>query len=264
MSDIEFLSDNDISDDEMSEASDPEEDTTPKDPALDRVVLDQSALQKDMDAMIAEVSQIVQISAGAARILLQHYKWDTSNLLERFYECSNVEKFLQAARVLPDPTKLGDGVDGKMDECSVCCCDAVLKGIACRHYFCDHCWAQYLTTKVTVTNTSMIECPYPGCKLLVDDEHVHSLIGSDRSSRNTFARLSIEAYVTSNQKLRWCPGVGCGKAVKISQRESKEVECSCKRRFCFECGDEGHQPMSCGLSKRWIQKCKDDSETSNW
>ena len=32
----------------------------------------------------------------------------------------------------------------------------------------------------------------------------------------------------------------------------------------FACGENWHDPVKCMWLKRWIKKCDDDSETSNW
>ncbi|GMT28695.1 hypothetical protein PFISCL1PPCAC_19992, partial [Pristionchus fissidentatus] len=262
------LSDSDNESQGMSDddgiAMEQEDHNPPKDPATDCTILNQDSLQKDMNDLIREVSQIVQISNGAIRILLNHFKWNKESLLERFYECSNVDEFLRSARVVADPSKMGDGVDGETMECTICCSLTMLTGLNCYHYACKVCWEKYLTTKVLVDNTSIIECLYPGCKLLVDDEHVVSLIGSNESARKAFTRLTINGFVESNRLLRWCPAADCGKAIKVSHCEPRVVQCECKCRFCFECGHEWHEPVNCRLLKLWLKKCSDDSETSNW
>ena len=34
--------------------------------------------------------------------------------------------------------------------------------------------------------------------------------------------------------------------------------------FSFSCGENWHDPVKCKWLRRWIKKCDDDSETSNW
>jgi ariadne-1 len=59
------------------------------------------------------------------------------------------------------------------------------------------------------------------------------------------------------------------------------IRCTCSHPFCFKCGEEAHDPVSCGnivsvgfsalfdschsaqLSD-WLQKCMSESETANW
>lgn len=46
--------------------------------------------------------------------------------------------------------------------------------------------------------------------------------------------------------------------------ESRPVVCKCGHIFCFECGENWHDPVQCRLLKKWMKKCADDSETSTW
>lgn len=64
--------------------------------------------------------------------------------------------------------------------------------------------------------------------------------------------------------LKWCPGVGCGRIVKISHFEPFEIRCECGYCFCFKCGKDSHKPALCETVNMWIKKCFNDSETSNW
>lgn len=32
----------------------------------------------------------------------------------------------------------------------------------------------------------------------------------------------------------------------------------------FACGENWHDPVKCKWLRKWIKKCDDDSETSNW
>ena len=64
--------------------------------------------------------------------------------------------------------------------------------------------------------------------------------------------------------MRWCPAPNCTNAIKVSHVESRPVTCRCGHRFCFACSENWHDPVRCHLIKKWIKKCDDDSETSNW
>jgi ariadne-1 len=70
--------------------------------------------------------------------------------------------------------------------------------------------------------------------------------------------------IQCNRLLRWCPSPDCNNAIKVQYVESKPVTCKCNHTFCFHCGENWHDPVKCHLLRRWIKKCDDDSETSNW
>lgn len=67
-----------------------------------------------------------------------------------------------------------------------------------------------------------------------------------------------------NRLLRWCPSPDCNNAIKVQYIEARPVTCKCRHTFCFYCGENWHDPVKCHLLRKWIKKCDDDSETSNW
>lgn len=67
-----------------------------------------------------------------------------------------------------------------------------------------------------------------------------------------------------NRLLRWCPSPDCNNAIKVQYVEARPVTCKCTHTFCFACGENWHDPVKCHLLRKWIKKCDDDSETSNW
>ncbi|KAG8507448.1 E3 ubiquitin-protein ligase ARIH1 [Galemys pyrenaicus] len=74
-----------------------------------------------------------------------------------------------------------------------------------------------------------------------------------------------------NRLLKWCPAPDCHHVVKVQYPDAKPVRCKCGRQFCFNCGENWHDPVKCKVIiifkqwlKKWIKKCDDDSETSNW
>ncbi|VDP04450.1 unnamed protein product [Heligmosomoides polygyrus] len=146
--------------------------------------------------------------------------------------------------------------------------------------------------------TSEIQCIFNGCQLLIQDEKVMQYIQSE-AVRSAYQRLKINSFVEGNRLLKWCPGLDCGKALKVEvivlryycvvtvlavvrtgdaerdcvvccdavvvgYSEPRPVVCSCSMRFCFGCAHEWHEPVNCRLLKLWLKKCSDDSETSNW
>ena len=72
------------------------------------------------------------------------------------------------------------------------------------------------------------------------------------------------SFFQCNRLMRWCSAPNCTNAVKVSHVEAKPVTCRCGHKFCFACSENWHDPVRCHLIKKWIKKCDDDSETSNW
>lgn len=71
--------------------------------------------------------------------------------------------------------------------------------------------------------------------------------------------------------MKWCPAPNCEYAIECAVATRSldvivpTVQCACGHVFCFGCSLDGdHRPCCCPIVRRWMQKCKDDSETSNW
>lgn len=108
-----------------------------------------------------------------------------------------------------------------------------------------------------------IACAAHGCDILVDDQTVMNLLTEPRV-RTKYQQLITNSFVECNRLLRWCPSADCSYAVKVQYVDARPVECKCGHVFCFECGEQWHDPVQCRLLRKWIKKCDDDSETSNW
>lgn len=248
-------------DDNIEMISDGRNVSDSKDAQTDTIVLTAENLETEMNDAIKEVSSILNVSSGTCRILLHKFKWNKESLLERFYEHPDTNAFLLNAHVIPKLKALP--ATSSKEECGICCIESELSGLACNHRACAQCWRMYLQTKITNDNTSEIECIATGCELLIEDEKVVIYV-TDPSVRISYKRLKLNSYVETNRLLRWCPGIDCGKAVRVTHCEPRHVMCTCGASFCFACGCDWHEPVNCRLLKLWLKKCSDDSETSNW
>uniref|UniRef100_A0A1B6IAE4 RBR-type E3 ubiquitin transferase n=1 Tax=Homalodisca liturata TaxID=320908 RepID=A0A1B6IAE4_9HEMI len=153
------------------------------------------------------------------------------------------------------------------EECEICFivlpCN-MMTGLECGHRFCTQCWAEYLTTKIMEEGVGQtIACAAHACDILVDDATVMRLV-RDSKVKLKYQHLITNSFVECNRLLRWCPSPDCNNAIKVQYVEARAVTCKCMHTFCFQCGENWHDPVRCNLLKRWIKKCDDDSETSNW
>jgi ariadne-1 len=133
--------------------------------------------------------------------------------------------------------------------------EGLCKSIACAAHGCGNFFLLriYLEKKIIKSITD----------ILVDDATVMSLL-SDSRVRTKYQQLITNSFVECNRLLRWCPSADCSYAIKVQYVEARPVECKCGHIFCFECGEQWHDPVQCRLLRKWIKKCDDDSETSNW
>ncbi|KAL1721867.1 hypothetical protein EV715DRAFT_248230 [Schizophyllum commune] len=107
-------------------------------------------------------------------------------------------------------------------------------------------YQQLIIRHFVASNANLKYCPYPECT-------------------NT---VSCPAASTKSSLLTVVPIVSCGaRGIPGQQQErASQLGISPKEHiFCFGCPIESdHRPLVCAVSKLWLQKCRDDSETANW
>ncbi|ELU08282.1 hypothetical protein CAPTEDRAFT_96432 [Capitella teleta] len=235
-------------------------------------VLTADEIVKHMVDCIKEVNTVVQIPATITRILLTHFKWDKEKLMECYFTEDQDKLFSDAHVVSPfrksfTPAAAAQAASSSEIMCEICFLmipPTELTGLECGHRFCWQCWREYLTTKIIDEGMGQtISCAAHGCDILVDDQTVMYLV-TDPKVKLKYQQLITNSFVECNRLLRWCPRPDCGHVVKAQYYDCKPVKCKCTHIFCFACGENWHDPALCRLLRRWIKKCDDDSETSNW
>ncbi|ORY88042.1 hypothetical protein BCR35DRAFT_301941 [Leucosporidium creatinivorum] len=293
----------DISDDDYSDAFDPDEDmeaefddassisdsgfspiepdshSTGKDPkgkgkAVDSMLtLDNhpgasEKLKEEQKVAVAYVEEMLQLKSEQAAVLLRYFAWKKEKLVETYMD--SPESTLAAAGIHEN------GAQPRLKRvrgfvCEVCYDEMAQETLAlsCDHRFCKSCYAQYVTSKVVDEGESRrIQCMGSKCNVIVDEKTVELLVEEEVLER--YRSLLNRTYVDDSTSLRWCPAPNCDYALKchILPRQLDSiiptVQCSCLHTFCFGCGDADHRPCCCPIVRRWLKKCADDSETSNW
>jgi len=246
-------------------------------------VLTAEQLTQHMVDTIKEVNAIVEIPATTTRILLNHFKWDKEKLMEMYYDGDQDKLFNEAHIVSPYKKGFGSTIQLAKKRstrsataatagpsslsCEICYMDTpsdIMTGLECGHKFCSICWTGYLTTKIMDEGMGQtIACAALNCDILVDDATVMKLV-TEPKVKLKYQHLITNSFVECNRLLRWCPRPDCGHAVRVSFYDSKPVSCACSHVFCFACGENWHDPVKCKWLVKWVKKCDDDSETSNW
>jgi len=231
-----------------------------------------------MNACIDDVNSVFEIPSATARILLTHFKWDKEKLLERYYSGDQDKLFKEAHVVNPlrstssttvCKTKSTSSSSRRSNQstCEICIrgfTNENLTGLECGHLFCQDCWEEYLKTKILAENTVQnIFCPATECDILVNENFVLAIM-KDINIRSRYHKLIADSFVQSNRLMKWCPAPDCNNAIKAIYNDAKPVTCLCGFVFCFGCAQPSHEPVKCCWLKKWLKKCDDDSETSNW
>ncbi|RMZ91801.1 hypothetical protein DV736_g979, partial [Chaetothyriales sp. CBS 134916] len=233
-------------------------------------VLTPADIESQQEKQFHEVSSILELPAEQAAILLRFMRWNKEKLIECYVD--NQAKVLEAAGLGPTFSEAPRTKAVKGFECEICYEDApglMTYAMKCNHRYCTGCYSQYLTQKVREEGeAARIQCPREGCSRIVDGKSLRLLVRDDVMMR--YNVLLTRTYVDDKDNLKWCPAPECEYAIDcpIKKRDMSRivptVRCSHEHAFCFGCTLADHQPAPCGLVKKWLKKCEDDSETSNW
>lgn len=142
------------------------------------------------------------------------------------------------------------------DKCSALCCG---------HLFCIDCWQSHLEYSVQGGLSVTIQCMQQNCFTAVTEEFVHACLKKNEPIRKKFDEYAFNEYVSSNPRLKHCPGANCTIVFQAKQNLAHKVKCSaCSASMCFKCKTAYHAPTDCQTIKKWLTKCADDSETANY
>ncbi|EGE08443.1 IBR domain-containing protein [Trichophyton equinum CBS 127.97] len=236
----------------------------------DSTALSPNDITREQNVQINEVSSILGLPAESAAILLRFSRWNREKLIESYMD--HPEKTLEDAGLGPtfSSNPKTEVMHGFM--CDICCEDGPdlqTYAMRCGHRFCVDCYSHYLGQKIKEEGeAARIECPQDQCHRIIDSKSLDLLVGED--VRDRYRTLLIRTYVDDMPNLKWCPAPNCEFAVRCGVKERDldrvvpTVHCACSFAFCFGCDVGNHQPCPCALVKKWVKKCKDDSETANW
>ncbi|KAG8197870.1 hypothetical protein JTE90_024269 [Oedothorax gibbosus] len=231
-------------------------------------ILSTEDIVDEMLKLIKEVNTIVEIPPTITRIFLNHFNWDREKLYECYYGGDPESLFKEAHVVNPrsNVAKIEIKSFQKIELCEVCLRKLSCKmmtSLACGHRYCNECWKTYLSTKIMDEGeVQSISCFTLGCDILVDDQTIMELV--DPTVKSKYQYLITNSFILCNRLMKHCPKPGCSRVIKVRHVAPRNITCSCGHTFCFQCSENGHEPISCQLLQKWNKKCKDDSASLNW
>lgn len=227
-------------------------------------ILERPELEHRMRETIDSAAAHLNISPAEATLVLQHFKWSTEDLLRDYFD--RPDFFLKEAGVVDRPILFNPTTNTDPIVCKVCLEDKVPKeffALGCGHSYCRDCWSAYLQEMAVnsgqeITRTS---CMYPHCRTKLTEKDFEEL--ALPSSLHRYLYFLLKEYSEKELHSVFCPNPACGNAVVYSGvgRPTDVVECHCGMRFCFSCGHEKHNPVSCDKLTEWLTLLQDDSES---
>jgi ariadne-1 len=233
-------------------------------------------LRRQNEALEQVKSIFSDISLSQARTLLQHFRWDVSELLAEYSD--NPEKLSAKVGLCTSTTSSSTTFSSSSStstssstssssnitsQCLICYDDfehsSNIPVPSCGHNFCQGCWEEYLRLEVD-QKKKLVLCPgstgKQKCCRVLDDCFVSSLLTQNRDKYLDSLRNS---FVEDNPQAAWCPKPGCQNAViltEVSQEHNEGVRCLCGHRFCFRCLREDHRPATCEMLTEWLKKIR--------
>ena len=207
----------------------------------------------ELETTIAEVSEILPLSAPVLRALLYQAKWSKMVLLESYYADPELV-FKQAGLMDPDIVQVYE--QQASDECGICMEPYDTVGFLtgeCGHSFCRDCWQEYVSEKVNTGSILRLECPASTCSSLLADSTLYSILKPCPSTHSRYSSLLASSTVERTPGLAWCPGASCGGILRLLEDTHREtvVRCPCGHKFCFGCGRAEHYTVPCLLVESW-------------
>ncbi|KAJ2799196.1 hypothetical protein H4R21_003636 [Coemansia helicoidea] len=221
--------------------------------------------------MVGRLEPLLALSAETTMLLLRCYLWKEESLLEDFLTDQDGTLAKVGLPEHPPSPRIETGDDTFV--CEICYCDGSdeqFLALWCGHRFCSDCYRTYVRSKVLESESWRIRCPAPKCKTLVGLEPARLVLAGDTAALERYEENLTRSFVNDLSTFAWCPAPNCEYAVECQVPRSAwttmvpAVRCRCGKAFCFGCKLDDHSPAPCYLVERWMQKCRNDSETSNW
>ncbi|KAJ2709722.1 hypothetical protein H4R19_004106, partial [Coemansia spiralis] len=238
---------------------------------VDFKVYDPASLSAKQRAMVGRLEPLLALSTETTTLLLRCYLWKEESLLEDFLTDRDGTLAKVGLPEHPPSPRIETGDDAFV--CEICYCgggDERYLALWCGHRFCSDCYRTYVGSKVLEGESWRVRCPAPRCKTLVGLEPARLVLAGDTAALARYEENLTRSFVNDLSTFVWCPAPNCEYAVECQVPRSAwtatvpAVRCRCGNAFCFGCKQDDHTPAPCYLVARWLQKCRDDSETSNW
>jgi ariadne-1 len=208
---------------------------------------------------IETVSDQLGLTHSQAGALLTRYDWNPFLVCQKVMDGRGVEDILmsRSRSIIADA---GGYV------CGMCYGDypcTEMRGLECGHYFCTDCYTNYLEDSVLSRGLEAIftTCPDSVCPSIVGEDLFKALLSKPLFEK--YCHLVVRSYVERRSTVKWCPAPGCEFAVEYPKERSRIIVCHCGFSWCFKCGADAHQPLSCDDLAKWRLKDTSNAEGTN-
>lgn len=242
---------------------------------------DEASILPVLQGIVSEVSSYFGVSDDESLALLRISNYNKEKVFDRYLSDSNL--FRAEAGIAEYSASF---IDGQLDKlaadsdatavdssghtevlCQICYDDVPERDtfqLGCRHQYCRSCYTGHMKAKISDGLSSIgTTCPASKCRELCTYKVFRKLLSAeDRLLLARYESFLVMNFITTTQFCKYCPGKNCGR-VAIGSSIST-VKCDCGISFCFNCGQEAHDPCSCEQLRQWTIKSNDESENLIW
>eukprot|EP01083_Nonionella_stella_P084254 233181_1 len=240
--------------------------------SLSPTALSFEVIQQQIDNKLSSLAEQLDLDKKQCLLLLRHHKWNSTKILELYFNANQTQNILMDAGVCIDPKPPIQTPNSKqiMIECSVCLDDVSANdtfSIECGHStVCKPCWIDYLRDAVKTKHCINLTCPQHKCRVIIHRQTWEILISDPYPKEfERYLRFCDEHFIEHSKDYIFCPGRGCDLIYNSEIGVAKEICCvSCSYRFCYKCQNDAHFPASCHMGNAWITKSSSESENIAW
>jgi len=116
--------------------------------------------------------------------------------------------------------------------------------IPCGHYFCTHCWFNYLKTSIIEAKVENIKCMEHECTDIISEEFILKHLTGNNDLIEKYNKFKKRAEIINDKNKKQCPHPNCESFLQKSEK-TKYVKCENGHKYCFECLKEPHEFKSC-------------------
>ena len=232
-------------------------------------VLEKDKLEEMMLSDVGHVASMLEIDKGEASLILREFQWSVERFENLYFD--NAAKYNASAGVImagqgTTTTTTGGVDDDEEFECPVCMNDVPADdafALGCGHRFCTECWQNHLkvATESLGAGCTRATCMSPNCPAVIPYTAWQRL--AEPSVFDRYWYFLMKDFVERNKQYVFCINPQCGRAIHCKDvvLNAAVVECECGTRFCFQCGEEKHNPATCKQLVQWNERGTSDDES---
>lgn len=240
-------------------------------------VLSMADIRRRQDEAISHVCSVLSLPKSHASLLLLHYNWNVSDMLERWFTDEHTVRdkiglFVNPITITHTIPEIDDDNNSDFTCCEICFAEYhqnELWSLSCNHSFCEFCWKSYISTAINASaiGSLTLKCPGFRCGVAVTRDLIDALVSIE--DKKKYDDYIVRSYVEcKEQGIKWCPAPGCEYAIEFEgdgdNSSGYDVTCLCSYGFCWDCGEESHRPVDCELVKNWSMKNSVEAENIRW